>query len=170
MLSSSALRSLRAVLPMEEYEWQLLLVFTVVISLKLLQQLALLLAPVRVPVLSGGGAGDAVSAARDEAEWALYAKEGKPPGFKRLGLTLSLLAAVAACVPVWWRLTEARVAHALQLRIHSHVRRYTGRRCRWLRCPLLRSLRRCTSPFACTCCAWATLATRMRWPSVRLLR
>jgi hypothetical protein len=93
---------------MEEYELWLLAAFALVVVAKVLQQLAALCARVRVPPRVPPRGADAVQAARDAAEWALYAKEGRAPGCKRLGLTLSLLAAVTACVPVWWRLTEAR--------------------------------------------------------------
>ena len=93
---------------MEDYELQLLLVFAFLVAAKVLQQTARLCAPVRVPPLAPPPGADAVQAARDAAQWALYAKAGRPPGRKRLGLTLSMLAAVAACVPVWWRLTQAR--------------------------------------------------------------
>ena len=91
---------------MEDYERWILCVFAAGVLAKLLQQLALLCAPVRVPPRTPSAGADAVRTARDAAEWALYAKEGRQPGCKRLGLTLALLAAVAACVPVWWRLTE----------------------------------------------------------------
>jgi hypothetical protein len=93
---------------MEEYEYWLLLVFAALVAAKVLQQAVRLCAPVRVPPLHPPPGADAVQAARDAAQWAQYAKDGRPPGRKRLGLTLSMLAAVAACVPVWWRLTEAR--------------------------------------------------------------
>ena len=93
---------------MEEYEYWLLIVFAVLVAAKVVQQAAKLCAPVRVPPFDPPPGTDAVQAARDAAQWALYAKDGRPPGCKRLGLTLSMLAAVAACVPVWWRLTEAR--------------------------------------------------------------
>ncbi len=96
---------------MEPHEWHLLLAFAAVIAAKLVQQAALLCAPVRVPTRDTASK-SAVAAARDAAEWALYAKDGKPPSCKRLGVTLGLLAAVAACLPVWWKLTEARRTRA----------------------------------------------------------
>ena len=87
---------------MDDQERSLLALLAVLLAAKLLQQVVLLLRPVRVGVASKGKPVDA-------ADFELYAKGGKPPGWSRLRLTLCLSAAAAACVPPWWRLTSVRV-------------------------------------------------------------
>jgi hypothetical protein len=151
---------------MEEYELYLLLVFAALVAAKVLQQAARLCKPVRVPPFDPPPGADAVQAARDAAEWALYAKAGRPPACKRLGLTLGMLGAVAACVPVWWRLTQARdlLAYArvvLRLSARARVSRCIARRSRcmrWLRQGWHRALRprcACTS-YPLGMCQWRT--------------
>ena len=142
---------------MEEYELYLLVVFAALVAAKVLQQAARLCKPVLVPPFDPPPGADAVQAARDAAEWALYAKAGRPPARKRLGLTLSMLGAVAACVPVWWRLTQVRSCTRARVapRLSARVRRCIARRCRWMRWPR-RGWRRALRPrCACTLYLWA---------------
>jgi hypothetical protein len=96
---------------MDDQERSLLALLAVLLAAKVLQQVVLLLRPVRVGGLEK--AVDAVSSARDAADFALYAKGGKRPGWSRLRLALCLSAAVVACVPPWWRLTSVRVCALL---------------------------------------------------------
>jgi hypothetical protein len=94
---------------MDEEERLVLLLLGTLLVVKFLQQAVALLRPVRVPQRNAAAcAADPVAAARDEAEYALYAKDGKPPGWKRLRLTLALGVAVLLCTPPWWRLTRVR--------------------------------------------------------------
>jgi len=97
---------------MDDQERSLLALLAVLLAAKVLQQVVLLLRPVRVGVASEKAV-DAVSSARDAADFALYAKGGKLPGWSRLRLALCLSAAVVACVPPWWRLTSVRVCALL---------------------------------------------------------
>lgn len=120
---------------MDDQERSLLALLAVLLAAKLLQQVVLLLRPVRVGVISRGkSVADAVTSARDAADFALYAKGGKPPGWSRLRLTLCLSAAAVACVPPWWRLTSVRVctlSYAVLSRRSEAARRYIAPRCRW---------------------------------------
>ena len=76
----------------------MLAALSLAVAVKVGRQLVHSLAPVRVPAAGTGG--------RAGADWRLYAKSGRAPGCSRLAAALSLLAAVLACAPAWWRLTQ----------------------------------------------------------------
>ena len=149
---------------MEESERLLLFLLLALVALRFGRQLAASFAPVVVDD-AASTRGDAGSTARAAAERRLYSKGGVQPGSSRLNAALSLLVAIAACLPAWWMLTEARrppkttraSCHAERSAVTplTPLYRYSGPLSRCSRCVTPQQERSSLSRCASMCCASA---------------